>query len=267
MQALSAVDVALWDLKAQLRDEPLTDLLGQARSDSADLRLRRLHHPRRRPARRTGRRLVRRRVHSDEDQDRAGLGFRHPPRSPTRPCSCANSPDTDVALMVDANGAYSSGQARRVGAALDDLGVVWFEEPVSSDDIDGLCVVKNAVRCDVAAGEYVSDLYDARHLLPAVDCLQLDATRCGGYTGWLAASAVAGVAQPRSVGSLRPGTACPGGRRRRQPAPHRILHRPLPTGTQVVRRATPSGQRDPRTQYHAGRPRNDPRRERRPIPP
>ena len=38
--------------------------------------------------------------------------------------------------MVDANGGYTVGQARRVGAALDDLGVVWFEEPVSSDDLD-----------------------------------------------------------------------------------------------------------------------------------
>ncbi len=46
----------------------------------------------------------------------------------------------DVELMVDANGAYSSAQARRVGAALDHLGVTWFEEPVSSDDTDGLAI-------------------------------------------------------------------------------------------------------------------------------
>jgi L-alanine-DL-glutamate epimerase-like enolase superfamily enzyme len=96
-----------------------------------------------------------------------------------------------VELMVDANGGYSVAQARRAGAAFDDLGVVWFEEPVSSDDIDGLRVVRDAVRCDVAAGEYVSDRYDARRLAPVVDCLQLDATRCGGYTGWLAGAAIA----------------------------------------------------------------------------
>lgn len=93
--------------------------------------------------------------------------------------------------MVDANGGYVAAQARRAGAALDDLGVVWFEEPVSSDDIEGLGVVRSAVRCDVAAGEYVSDRYDARRLAPVVDCLQLDATRCGGYTGWLAGAAIA----------------------------------------------------------------------------
>ncbi len=190
MQALSAVDVALWDLKAKLRDEPLTDLLGQARSEV--------------PIYGSGGFTT-----LDEDQlgeqvaawcaagctamkIKIGQDWGSDvPRDLQRVRALRELAGPDVALMVDANGAYSSGQARRVGAALDDLGVVWFEEPVSSDDIDGLCVVKNAVRCDVAAGEYVSDLYDARHLLPAVDCLQLDATRCGGYTGWLAASGVA----------------------------------------------------------------------------
>ena len=96
-----------------------------------------------------------------------------------------------VELMVDANGAYSRAQARRVGAALDHLGVTWFEEPVSSDDTDGLAALRHTVRCDVAAGEYIADRYDARRLAPVVDCLQLDATRCGGYSGWLAAASIA----------------------------------------------------------------------------
>ena len=64
--------------------------------------------------------------------------------------------------MVDANGGYTVGQARRVGAALDDLGVAWFEEPVSSDDTTGLADLRAALRCDVAAGEYAADLYDVR---------------------------------------------------------------------------------------------------------
>jgi L-alanine-DL-glutamate epimerase-like enolase superfamily enzyme len=99
-----------------------------------------------------------------------------------------------VLLMVDANGGYSIGQAKRVGAALDDLGVVWFEEPVSSDDVAGLGQVRNRLRCDVTAGEYIAELYDAQALVPVVDCLQLDATRCGGYTGFLRASALAQAA-------------------------------------------------------------------------
>ena len=96
-----------------------------------------------------------------------------------------------VEAMVDANGAYTVGQARRVGARLDELGVTWFEEPVSSDDRAGLGVVRDAVRCDVAAGEYAADLYDVAALAPLVDCIQLDATRCGGYTGWLQGAALA----------------------------------------------------------------------------
>jgi L-alanine-DL-glutamate epimerase-like enolase superfamily enzyme len=97
----------------------------------------------------------------------------------------------EVELMVDANGGYTAGQARRVGADLDELGVTWFEEPVSSDDLVGLAALKSALRCDVAAGEYAADVYDIRGLLPVLDCLQLDATRCGGYTGWLRGAALA----------------------------------------------------------------------------
>ncbi len=89
--------------------------------------------------------------------------------------------------MVDANGGYGRGQARRLGAAYDDLAVSWFEEPVSSDDLDGLA----AVRADVAAGEYVATPWAARALCAVVDCLQLDVTRCGGYTGFLACASVA----------------------------------------------------------------------------
>ena len=93
--------------------------------------------------------------------------------------------------MVDANGGYTRGQARRVGHQLDDLGVTWFEEPVSSDDLAGLADLRDTLNCDVAAGEYVSELDEATRLCAVVDCLQLDATRCGGYTGWLRGAAVA----------------------------------------------------------------------------
>ena len=96
----------------------------------------------------------------------------------------------DVALMVDANGGYTLGQARRVGRQLDELGVVWFEEPVTSDHLDGLAAVRGA-GCDVTAGEYAGDVFEAPRLCAVVDCLQLDVTRCGGYTGWLRCAAIA----------------------------------------------------------------------------
>jgi L-alanine-DL-glutamate epimerase-like enolase superfamily enzyme len=62
---------------------------------------------------------------------------------------------------------------------------------VSSDDPAGLRLLRSALRCDVTAGEYAADEYEATALLDAVDCLQLDATRCGGYTGWLRCAALA----------------------------------------------------------------------------
>jgi L-alanine-DL-glutamate epimerase-like enolase superfamily enzyme len=96
-------------------------------------------------------------------------------------------------LYVDANGGYSVGQAVRMGRAFDDLGVTWFEEPVSSDDLAGLRQVRSQITADVAAGEYAWSLVEAQRLCAAqaVDCLQADATRCGGYTEWLRIAAVA----------------------------------------------------------------------------
>jgi L-alanine-DL-glutamate epimerase-like enolase superfamily enzyme len=72
--------------------------------------------------------------------------------------------------------------------------VTWFDEPVSSDDLVGLREVREQVSADVAAGEYGYDeSYFARMVAAdAVDCLQVDVTRCGGYTSWLRAAALAG---------------------------------------------------------------------------
>ena len=84
--------------------------------------------------------------------------------------------------------------------------MTWFEEQLSSNDVDGLAAVRDDVRCDVAAGEYAYDQFDVDRLLPVVDCLQLDATRCGGYTGWPRGASSA-QAQPPGVGALRPGAA------------------------------------------------------------
>lgn len=87
----------------------------------------------------------------------------------------------DVAVFVDANGCYTVGQAVRVGQELDALAVQWFEEPVSSDDLPGLRQVRQACRADVAAGEYGwgLDYFQQMCAVGAVDCLQVDVTRCG----------------------------------------------------------------------------------------
>ncbi len=189
-QALSAVDIALWDLKARLLETPLADLFGRVRDDVPvygsggfttfdDAQL----------------------AAQVEDWQAAGCTAMkikigeswggNPERDVVRVSRLRELAGDDAELMVDANGGYAPGQARRIGAVLDELGVVWFEEPVSSDDVDDLRLLRGVLRCDVAAGEYVSDEREAVRLSPAVDCLQLDATRCGGYTGWLRCAAVA----------------------------------------------------------------------------
>lgn len=190
MQAISAVDIALWDLKARALDLSLAGLLGRARetvpvygsggfttlSDSelaGQVRFWADHGCRAMKIKigeSWGTRVERDLERVRRLRDLAG-------------------PDAD--LMVDANGGYSSKQACRVGRVLDDTGVVWFEEPVSSDHVAGLAVVREQLACDVAAGEYAADVFEVARLCPVVDCLQLDVTRCGGYTGFLRCAAIA----------------------------------------------------------------------------
>ncbi|MFF9197728.1 enolase C-terminal domain-like protein [Streptomyces sp. NPDC014779] len=191
--ALSAVDIALWDLKARLLGLPLATLLGTVRTDvplygsggfvtDSDARLTaRLdswvhgcHIPR---------------VKIKTGQDRGTATGRDLAR--VRLAREVIGPDAE--LYVDANGAYTRKQAVRIGRELAAHDVVWFEEPVSSDDLTGLRLVRDRLDCDVAAGEYGYDPpYFARMLTAgAVDCLQADATRCGGITGWLRAAALA----------------------------------------------------------------------------
>jgi L-alanine-DL-glutamate epimerase-like enolase superfamily enzyme len=100
-------------------------------------------------------------------------------------------PETE--LYVDANGGYGTGQAIRVAGQMADFGVTWFEEPVSSQDLAGLAAVRRQVEPDVTAGEYSWSLADSARLIEAgaVDCLQLDVTRCGGVTEFLRGAALA----------------------------------------------------------------------------
>ena len=203
MQAISAVDIAWWDLKARLLEVPLTGLLGRCRdavpvygsggfTNLTDDQLR---------AQVAGWAEAGCRAMKIKIGEHWGT---NPDRDLRRLLLLRELAGPDVELMADANGGYSIGQARRIGAQLDECGVTWFEEPVSSDDLAGLAELRGVLRCDIAAGEYVSDGYEAARLLPAVDCLQLDVTRCGGYTGWLRWAALAGAHNREVSGHCAP---------------------------------------------------------------
>jgi L-alanine-DL-glutamate epimerase-like enolase superfamily enzyme len=98
-----------------------------------------------------------------------------------------------VRLFVDANGAYDRKQALAQAERFAEHDVTWFEEPVSSDDLAGLRLIRERAPAgmEIAAGEYGYDVQYFRTLSDAVDVLQADATRCGGITGFLRAAAVA----------------------------------------------------------------------------
>jgi L-alanine-DL-glutamate epimerase-like enolase superfamily enzyme len=97
-------------------------------------------------------------------------------------------------LFVDANGAYSRKQALRFAEAFAELGATWFEEPVPSDDLEGLRLLRDRGPggMAIAAGEYGYRLPYFRRMLEAgaVDVLQADATRCMGFTGFRKAAAL-----------------------------------------------------------------------------
>jgi L-alanine-DL-glutamate epimerase-like enolase superfamily enzyme len=100
----------------------------------------------------------------------------------------------DADLFVDANGAYSRKQALAMAEQFAEYGVKWFEEPVSSDYLEGLRLVRDraAASMEIAAGEYGYDLFYFRHMLEAgaVDVLQADGTRCAGISGLLGVDAL-----------------------------------------------------------------------------
>jgi L-alanine-DL-glutamate epimerase-like enolase superfamily enzyme len=108
--------------------------------------------------------------------------------------AAARSVIGDAGLFVDANGAWTRKQALHFADLFAEQGVSWLEEPVTSDDLDGLRLLRDHARAgmDIAAGEYGYDLPYFRRMLDAgaVDCLQADVTRCGGLTGFLAVGAV-----------------------------------------------------------------------------
>ncbi|MDG4864978.1 enolase C-terminal domain-like protein [Streptomyces sp. T-3] len=189
--ALSAVDIALWDLKARLLEIPLVRLLGAARESvpvygSGGFTT---YHDTHLAAQLNGwvhgQHIPRVKIKIGESWGRAVA------RDLARVAAARQVIGPQGELYVDAKGAYTRKQAVRVGAALAELQVGWFEEPVCSDDLRGLRLVRDAVVCDVAAGAYGHDLPWFARMIPAVDCLQADATRCGGLTEWLRAAALA----------------------------------------------------------------------------
>jgi L-alanine-DL-glutamate epimerase-like enolase superfamily enzyme len=184
--ALSAVDVALWDLHARLLGVPLVSLLPACHErvpvygsgGFCSYSLERISEQ------------LGGWVEQGIPRVKMKLG-RCPADDPAR-LDAARTAIGDAELYVDANGAFSAGEAVRWAHRYEqEWNVTWFEEPVSSDDVAGLRFVRDHTSLDVAAGEYAYIPADFRDLIGAVDCMQADVTRCGGISGLQRANGLA----------------------------------------------------------------------------
>jgi L-alanine-DL-glutamate epimerase-like enolase superfamily enzyme len=188
--AISAIDCALWDLKAKLLEIPLVSLLGSVCREVpiygsggftsySDDRLRRQLAG---WVERDGCRAVKMKVGREPGRDRSRI-------------HAARASIGDADLYIDANGAFTPKHALAFAETISEERVSWFEEPVSSDDLTGLRLMRDRAPAlmDIAAGEYGYDSFYFRRMLAAeaVDVLQADATRCGGVTGFLKAATLA----------------------------------------------------------------------------
>ena len=189
MMAISAIDNALWDLRARLANLPLVSLLGSVRDgiplygsggftsyNDKQLRAQLAGWAEQ------GFGMVKMKIGSHPDDD-------------VRRVSLARKAVGDsVQLFVDANGAYTVSQALNLAENFENNDVRWFEEPVSSDDLAGLRQIRQRAPAgmDIAAGEYGYTAWYFRQMLEAeaVNVLQADATRCGGISGFLDAASL-----------------------------------------------------------------------------
>jgi L-alanine-DL-glutamate epimerase-like enolase superfamily enzyme len=194
--AIAAVDLALWDLKARLLGLPLCKLLGMAHDripvyGSGGFTAYSMARLQEQLAGWVERGIprVKMKIGSVPDDD------------PARVRCARDAIGPNAELFVDANGAYSRKQALALGERFRaDADVSWFEEPVSSDDLEGLRVIRDRAPAgmNITAGEYGYDANYFRRMLEAgaVDVLQADVTRCGGITELLR---VDGLCRARSL--------------------------------------------------------------------
>ncbi|MCC8405878.1 mandelate racemase [Paraburkholderia sp. MMS20-SJTN17] len=189
--AISALDCALWDLHAKRLDVPVVTLLGRTRervpiygsggfTTYSDARIR---EQLTRWTDEDGCRWVKIKVGSD------------PGRDPARVQCAREAIGSGRGLFVDANGAFGTKAALKIAHTFAQTAVAWFEEPVTSDDLDGMRALRRAAPAgmDIAAGEYgyTADYFRRMLAARAVDVLQADASRCGGITGFLQAASLA----------------------------------------------------------------------------
>ena len=201
--AISAVDSALYDLKARILECPwqrcsapiATPSRFTAAAGSPPIPMTSSKSQLGGWVSRDGCAFVKMKVGTDPDDD-------------PRRVAVAKAAIGEATLFVDANGAYTVKQALALAARFADQKVGWFEEPVSSDDLRGLREIRERapVGMDIAAGEYAYTISYVRAMLEAeaVDVQQADVTRCGGVTAFLQIGALCEAFQVDLSGHCAP---------------------------------------------------------------
>lgn len=196
IEAISALDIALWDITGQAMGEPVSRLLGGCFRSSI-------------PAYATGC-YYRGQKYLDGNLEElaaearsyrdAGfhmlkmkIGLLEVARDLERVATVREAVGQDCALLVDANHAYNAATAVRVARGLERFGVLWFEEPVPPEDRDGYRAVRRAAAVPVAGGECEYTRYGFRELIAGgcVDIAQPDLCVAGGFSEWLRIAALA----------------------------------------------------------------------------
>ena len=189
--ALSAVDVALWDLKAKAAEMPLWKLLGgdgRKRLEAYNTDGGWLNWSRQQLIE-----CARAALDEGFRGIKLKIGIPNPLDDVDRVAAVREAIGPNVKLMVDANGRWDLPVATRVGRRLDDYDVFWFEEPMWFDDVAGHAALARAIRTPIALGEqqYSLDAVNAFIEAGAVHYFQPYATRIGGITAWLQAADLA----------------------------------------------------------------------------
>lgn len=184
VEALSGIDIAIWDIKGKALGLPVHKLLGGAYRDKARVYA-------------TG--LFRPNVKNEKDAlVEEALGYKRDGFSAMKLKIGHVSPEEDLSiikaireaigydlkLMVDANRAYTATEAIRLSKQMEQYDIYWFEEPVPPEDIEGCIEVKNNTNIPIASGECEATRYGFRQLITrrAVDILQPNVTIAGGFT-------------------------------------------------------------------------------------
>jgi L-alanine-DL-glutamate epimerase-like enolase superfamily enzyme len=188
-QALAAIDVALWDLKAKRAGLPLAKLLGAHRDSvrcyntSGGF----LHEPIEQVLDNATRTL---------ESGVGGIKIKvgQPDHAEDlRRVRAVREHIGDAPLMVDANQQWDRPTAMRVGRALEEFGLVWIEEPLDAYDAEGHAALARSLDTAIASGEMLTSVAEHAELIrhDAVDILQPDAPRIGGITQFLKLAALA----------------------------------------------------------------------------